>query len=576
MLKSLEEIKKLVKSKSQKVNRGLDYESKLRLFTQPKEKEALESENSFDSFLGSMRSKIADKEKRKEVEKFINYPLTSVNITTSILQELYKVFEASNSLIDVSIIENKEREQKFISMLGDMDIRNYILKEGKKVLKNQPNKIVVVDRNEKGLPYLVTVDNVRLKDVFILEDGVTIEAICFSHSFEIQGEDKIEKVAYYDTEKYYVLSLKDGEVISTEEKAHNLGFCPACFFVDSPLYDGEYSRQIPLSSVLSKLAEWQEFDVYRYFTDHTAPFPFVVLSSEDCTQEGCENGTIYYEEERGGNIIDLEKECPSCLPPSLALGSVIEVMPNQEGEYPKDNFRIVSASSENLKYLNDKLTSIEDLIKKSVVGVDKVESREAMNKEQVGSLYESRTNVLLSIKTNFDRVHKFIVKTAYLLSFKNDTGLSVFVDYGTEWYLITEDELQERFNKAKESGLPITEIDNIYNQLVTTKYKNNPNKAKRIKLINSFDPLRYNTLEEKIQKLNLSLVTKEDLILSENLISLVEAFERKEGIKIEEFGVSIKTPTDKAKNHENILQNLKSFINEPSGTSGNSNGDRSE
>lgn len=195
---------------------------------------------------------------------------------------------------------------------------------------------------------------------------------------------------------------------------------------------------------------------------------------------------------------------------------------------------MISNDVENLEYLQKKLDYIEEYIQSKVVGIDDIVTKEAVNEKQMDGAFESKTNVLLNIKTNLDEVYVWIAKTVCRI-IANGSPVTVQANFGTEWYLVSEDEMQERLSFAIEKGFPREEIEMIYGQLIDTKYKGNPDKVKRLKIMNRVDPCPFDNFEGKKMKLELGIISKQEFIISERLITFARRFEALEG-SITDFG----------------------------------------
>ena len=111
----------------------------------------------------------------------------------------------------------------------------------------------------------------------------------------------------------------------------------------------------------------------------------------------------------------------------------------------------------------------------------------------------------------------------------------VHANYGTEWFLLTEAEVQKLFEQAKLIGLPESEIDQLYKLLVETKYKNDPHLVRKLIIENNLNPAPYNTLEECYKKVEMGVMTLDDLYIKANFTKFVNKFERENGSLVD-FG----------------------------------------
>jgi hypothetical protein len=531
---------------SGEVKSGNDYESRLRIFTEPKFEEHLKTEEAWKDFKKFMATALSN-ERDVRITEFIQYPLSVCGITKGLMSDVYKVFNAGNSYFNIETVK-KNGGDKLRKVLEQINLNRWIEEQGKDVLRNQPNTIVVVDKDENGDPYLIPVTNDRLIDVKLKDDFTTLEYVTFIHSTKTNEAGELEtRIALYDDENYNViLRKKDGTHTLEKHVPHGLDFCPARMFLKERLNsNGELNRRSPLSLVLSKLQEWQLFDLYKFYTDHYAPFPIVEMVRGKCGNDSCVKGVIYNEEthyaDNEAKTITTTTDCPVCKSNNqIGVGAKIMLDPQEDDEpTASGKFRIISNDISNLNYLKEKLQDIEQYVKLKTVGADNLLSKEAVNEKQVQGSFETKTNVLLGIKTNLDELYEWIAKTVASLSI-GDKPISVTANFGTEWYLISEDELQERFKTAVAIGLPKEEVDMIYHQLIETKYKGNPNKIARLKIINKLNPCPYTLTKDKIEKRKYNLISQKSLVISENLITFVNKFELEQG-SIVEFGENLES-----------------------------------
>lgn len=539
-----DQILELVKKpkNSNLVEKGRKYESRLRLFTEAMFEDDVADEYSWKQFRGFMEKAIS-REKELRLNEFVRFPLSSINITESLMSDLYKVFDAGNSYFNVDTIK-KNGGEKIQEVLKELKINNWIEEKGKDALKSKPNMVVLVDKDEEGKPYIIEIDNDRLIDIAIKEDGVSCDYITFTHSVidnEETGKKEI-RYAVYDDENYFVVLNIDGDYTLEKKIGHQVGYCPARMFLKEKLNcKSEFSRKSPLTTALSKLEEWQLFDVYKFYTDHYAPFPVIEMVRAKCGRENCKNGYLYEDEVYfiGEESRSRQKstKCDTCSGNNMVgIGSKILLDPQEDKDEPTaaGKFRMISNDVNNLEYLQNKLDKIEDYIKAKVVGMDDVVTKEAVNEKQMDGAFESKTNVLLKIKTNLDELYTWIVRTLGATTVPGKP-LNVQANFGTEWYLVSEDEIQSRLKMAIDNGFPKEEVDMIYNQLIETKYKGNPEKVHRLKIINMVNPCPYYNLNDKLEHLASGIVSKQELIISERLLTFVRRFEVENG-SIMDFG----------------------------------------
>lgn len=548
------------------IKEGRSYESWLRLITETMFREDITKEESYLLLIKEMEL-ILGKEKANEIKNYIRFPLPVIDITESCLNHIYKVFDAKNSFFEVEI--DKESQRKAINQFVDFgSIFEWVKKKGKQSFKNKPNMVVVIDKDSEGKPYPICVDNDRIHDIHLEEDG-TVHYIAFVHSVtkSESGED-IVRYSVYDEDYYRVFVKENDNYILEEgkEMPHGLGYCPANMFLsDSINSKNPFSRKNPLSNALSKIMDWQKFDIYNHYSKHYSSFPIVEMSEQNCVNESCVNGFLVQDET---HIVDGEaksitvskQQCPDCSSGTLiGPGLIVEIPAQQDKDDPsaKGIFRFIVPDINTVKELDIWLKTLEKEITEKTVGVSFGDRKEAMNVEQVQSLFQDKKDVLISIKDQLDTIYKWIIKTM-IKSVIPEVAFTTHVDYGTEFYLYSEAELQLLFETAKKIGLPESELHMIYKQLIETKYKGNQIKIDRILLLNKLEPMPYRTIDETIVYLDKGLISQSSVVLKMNLIKFVERFEGSNG-PITKFGEKMEDPNQRI---VKILEIFKTYTDE--------------
>ena len=136
--------------------------------------------------------------------------------------------------------------------------------------------------------------------------------------------------------------------------------------------------------------------------------------------------------------------------------------------------------------------------------------------------------------------------------FYKNSIINVDANFGTEWYLLSEEELQARFEKAKEIGLPKAEQVLIYQQLIDTKYKGNSEKVARQRLLLELDPLPLYSEKEAVEMFKEGAIDNVTLNFKINFYRFVKQFED-ENMIITEFGGDI----EESKKVKIITESLK-------------------
>lgn len=533
-------------------------ESQLRVFTEELSEIDLTKEIYWKLLHDKMKSR-SDK-KFKRVIQFARFPLPIIQLSESILSDFYRVFEGKNRYFNVEA----DRE---INLLTDWMNENnpvkWIENHARGVFKNKPNSFVVADRDDQGEVYLIYVDSDRLIDAVFVDGSSQLEYIAFIHSVSPkEGSPKVTVTQYsvYDSERFYVFSRdsdKD-DLVLVSDNEHGIGYCPARAFISTQtVTHNPFKRKVAFSSSLSKLEDWTQFDIYRNYVDHYAPFPVTESAVQKCANQDCENGIITTEViNEDTNDVDYKTErCSICEGANggnhIYPGTHIGVKLSEDGEkHGSGVFRMIFPDANALKYVPEKLDDLEVEIRLKTVGVNTVLEREAVNEQQVKGSFSSMETILIRNKTELDDLYTWVIQTVGKL-FYSDIKLSIQANFGTEFYLADEKTLQERYKQAKAIGLPIEEQLMIYTQLIETKYKGNTEKIQRQKMLLKLDPLPLVSQSEALGLFGQNLIDQRELNLKINFLNFINRFEL-ENTPITQFGLNLQ-PYQRIKRIREIL-----------------------
>ena len=112
------------------------------------------------------------------------------------------------------------------------------------------------------------------------------------------------------------------------------------------------------------------------------------------------------------------------------------------------------------------------------------------------------------------------------------------MNYGTEFYTLTPEILQSRYNKAKEGGATDYELDALKQQIIETEYRHNPLQLQRMIILSDLEPYRNMTKAEVMSMKEKGLVTDEEIILKNDFSGFIRRFER-ENDNVLEFGTEV-------------------------------------
>lgn len=473
------------------------------------------------------------------------FPTQNIELTEKIYQELERVFDGRNAAVTFQFLDptlNDDWEWYRHDVLNEPNVWH---SKGWMTLQTAINSVMIVDlpaqqTGDRPEPYFyfLGIENV----IDFSAKGETLEWIIF------QQPDN--RIAEFDDEFMRLFELdgkgKVGELIT--EVRHGLGYCPAKFFWTTPLSKEQPDiKKSPLSPQLGNLDWLLFFRVSKRHLDLYAPYPIYSAYAADCnyrnneTGDYCDGGFLRnikgeYKVLRDGTV----ERCPICSEKRIAgVGSFIEV-PIPKGDRPdlRDPITITSVDRNSLDYNTEEEKRLADEIYAKVTGTGgEVQQKESINEMQVTANFEDKKNVLLSLKTNFEKAQKFIDDTICRLRY-GDMFVGSNINWGTEFYLYTVKDLQTIYDNAKNSGASEARLDMISDQIIATENRNNPQRMQRMFLLKQLEPYRHLTLSELQSLSNKQIIDPVMMIIKINFATFVDRFER-ENINIMEFGSSL-------------------------------------
>lgn len=494
------------------------------------------------------------------------FPLSTTAVVDDVYRELERVFHSRNSSITYQFSSQELLEDWHNYRRAKLNEPLVWHKTAWKRMQVSPNSVLVVDlpREQSGLrpePYFYFLE---VDDIIDYEtvDGTQLKWIAFK-----QPKDK---VAVFDDEYIRVFNCKEGtlEIIGVDtQTAHGLGYCPARFFWQSQVNEQDKEvKQNPLTKELSNLDWLLFFSTSKRHLDLYAPYPIYSAYEADCnysnneTGDYCDGGFLRNAKGEYKVLADGSLEpCPCCSNRRIAgPGSFLEIpVPNvQDGVADLHQpVTITTVDDKSLAYNVDECVRLRNEIINEVVGVGgSVSEKEAINETQVAANFEAKTAVLLNLKTNFESAQKFVDDTVCRLRY-GEAFISSNINWGTEFYVFTIDELYDKFKKAKDNGASEAELDSLSQQIIEVEYKNDPAALARMLLLKQLEPYPHKTMSEVLNLYEKGLLDRDKVVLKLNFISYIDKFER-ENINIVNFGENL-SMSEKV---ERISKKLKEYV----------------
>ena len=395
-----------------------------------------------------------------------------------------------------------------------------------------------------------------------------------------QDEDRI---AVFDDESYRLFKAKDGEVGELLKDArHDLGYCPARFFWNEPMsLDKPDIKASPVTKELDRLDWYLFYAISKRHLDTYGSYPIYWGYEQSCdfhndeTGDYCDGG--FLKDRQGHWHYDnngLLMPCPRCSQKRLTgAGSFVEIpVPDASQGQPdlSNPVGIVSVDRSSLDYNKDEEKRLRTDIITAIVGTnEEITTRDALNEQQILANFESQSTVLQRVKKGFEEAQKFVDDTCCRLRY-GSSFIQSSINYGTEFYLFTSDELRARYKTAKEAGMSEADLDALLTQIIETEYRHNPQQMQRMIILGDLEPYRHLTRNEVQGLYDKNLVSIEDLMIKLNFADFIRRFER-ENMNIISFGENI----DYQKKIDIIKERLADYAREiaPNQVNNNQNGE---
>lgn len=484
------------------------------------------------------------KDKYNTFLQLFKFPLSSTSVVEEAYRELERVFYSRNSSSAYQFTDSELADDWAGYRRNNLKEPEIWKTEGWKRMQVSPNSILCVDlpevqTSQRPEPYFYWLEIGSVID-YESKDSLTFEWLIFKQPGN--------RVAVFDDESTRVFQLNEKNEITglVTEAKHNLGYCPARFFWTSFLNEANKDlKKNPLTKELSHLDWYLFFDSSKQHLDLYAPYPIYSAYEADCDFENNETGDYCdggFLRNSDGNYKMLAngaiEKCPCCSEKRIAgPGSFVEVPVPSRDEGISDMrspVQITTIDKDSLDYNTKECERLKNNIIISIVGSGgTVSEKEAINETQVSANFESKTAALMTLKINFEAAQKFVEDTVCRLRY-GDAFLSSSIDWGTEFYVFTVNELYAKYEQAKRSGALTSELDAIMQQICEVEYRNNPVVMQRMLILKQLEPYPHKTQDEVLDLYGEGLLSEEYVKLKVHFSSLIDRFER-ENINIVEF-----------------------------------------
>ena len=497
------------------------------------------------------------------------FPVITNEVLSVCFDKLSRIFDGRNPAYSYQFASTEQRDDWEWYRQERMGEPTIWSTKGWDFFKTQINSVLIVDMPEeqqKGdrypQPYFYWLP---VRDVIDFEaDPMTGQMRWII--FRQDGD----RIAVFDDESRRVFRGKGNEIGELlYEQPHDLGYCPARFFWNEPLsLDKPDIKQSPVTKELDRLDWYLFFSISKRHLDTYGSYPIYWGYAQDCDfhDETCECDGGFLKDKKGNWLYDnngLLRPCPVCSRKRLTgAGSFVEVPvpdPTQGQPDLSNPVGMLSVDRSGLDYNKTEEKDLRLAIITAIVGqAEEITQREALNEQQVKAGFESQSTVLQRVKRGFEEAQKWVDDTIARERY-GTAFISSSINYGTEFYLFTADELRLRYKNAKESGASEADLDALQQQIIETEYRHNPQQMQRMIILGDLEPYRHLTREEIQALYDKNLITIEELMVKLNFADFVRRFER-ENMNIITFGENIDYDTKIDTIKERLMEYAREII----------------
>lgn len=522
---------------------ALAHEERVKLHTKAVDKKD-KAPRSFTRFLEWVKDEIKlPVDKFNAFEALCKFPLPTTGLCNSIFEEYEKIFQAQDPYYAYQLLDDTLQGDFKEYIETTLNVRRYFETKGFEEYRTQFNCLYVVDMPAEQdpaspwpAPYFYKVPISSVVDIgteYNVDNTRRVGYLIFLTSSL--------RAVQIDDQYYRVLEkVKEGDQWRiTSEAIHGLGYTPARFFASQDLYDpledkNHVAKKITVSGSVGDLDWLLFFQVAGRCFEIFGPFPIFTVPETDCdfvdvNKNHCQHGMVSYVNSRDGSAGSYA--CPVCTKNNLVGPGTLFTRPTpktKEDPQLPAAVEITAAPVESLQWIADRIDFYQWEVYANCVGSDdQVPQKEAINEKQVQTNVESKRNVLMRIKRDFETMEKFIIDTIGRLQY-GDYYVDSTVSLGEQFLLYTAREVTDQYATYKKTGLPTHMVAKKRELLVQTEFKNNPYEKQRSDLLDHLEPWADYSLTE-CQTYMLDQRFPEKFLLKLNFPNFVQTFERKNG-----------------------------------------------
>lgn len=158
----------------------------------------------------------------------------------------------------------------------------------------------------------------------------------------------------------------------------------------------------------------------------------------------------------------------------------------------------VSPDLETWKQYKEDLRDMENLIEDTIWGTDKTHQTDVNNETATGRFIDIQpiTNSLNSFSDTAEYVYNTMAKWILMFIDKTETKDYYYRSFGRRYIIENPDVLLEKYNTAKKEGDANTILDKMLEEIILSKYKNDPKNQALLLKKASIEPYIHLTIEQ--------------------------------------------------------------------------------
>ena len=543
---SLQQIKEVIQNPIQQ--KQIDEAKKLqsRLSFHLEETVNIPTQNdAFNEWLRWVNLTLNNDKKYDLFKRLLKSPLDTVDFSNSIFSQYKKVFKTANPkrIFNFNNLDNRGDFAEFLKKY-----EKFWETKGFEEFMTRICSFVVIDTPEKQestLPepyfYFLNIYSVLAADV---DYKANVNWIIFYVEEDL--------CVYVDYEKYIFIKKNDKDELKKDrEIVHNYGFTPVRQFWTTNLNESNrFTKKSPIAKELGKLDHLLFTETAKEDAQLYTKFPIIweYEQKEDHHTGGWVEPSNYVENSDGSSAYagyggysgDARYDGYNWQQNKKTVGNesvfrgpgttLIKPLPDSENPDLGEPAGFVSNDISSLEFINTDVQNRQDNIWLNAVGSPRVaQLNQAMNEDQVHSQFEAQENILNEIKENFEMIEKWTLESLAKIRYGTDEVLNFIIDYGDKYFLKSLDTLEKELTSAKATGMPESFIIDIIQQMIETRYKNDPQELERNKLLLHLEPFPSRGIEEIIEINSKFALPSNTLNKKLEFNSLIKRFERENG-----------------------------------------------